>query len=109
MGFRKTIRESHKEYIACILADEITDALKGTAHEMIVPSTMLYTKDGISEAQSDTLEEKHPDVFEKYMVWHTAFLKEQIGYAQEIVRVQANTERIRKLTELFRKMNAANS
>lgn len=70
---------------------------------------MLYTKDGIPEAQSDTLEEKHPYLFAKYMEWHTAFLKEQIGYAQEIVRVQANTKRIEELTALFRQMNAQNA
>ena len=70
---------------------------------------MLSTKDGIPEAQSDTLEEKHPDLFAKYMEWHAAFLKEQIGYAQEIVRVQQNTKRLIALTALLRSMNAQNA
>ena len=108
MGFRKTIRESHKDYLVYVLADELTDALSKSPKEMKVLANTLY-EDGLPDFQGDFLEENYPYLYAKYMEWHNAYLKEQIVYAKAIVRVQANTRRLIELTALFRQMNAQNA
>lgn len=95
--------------MGCIIADEITHALKGTDAEMIILSENLYTRNGIPEIQADILEDKNPHLFAKYMEWRARSLKEQIGYANEIVRVRQNTAQIRELIATVKRMNAKNS